>query len=531
MTVPMPSKDLRGGNGGVPFPLVPQGKNAATRVIRFSETLKIPEGPLHGRALKLPTYLKDFVRGALRNKVRIAVMSIGRGNAKTAGCAVVAVAELVGVIVSQPRREVIIAARNRDQGGQAFNFCRAFVDQMIEDGRLSADEVHVRRGNGRLEIEWDGDGGGHVIRVIAADGKSSLGGAPTLILMDERGFWELDKGNELENALLTGLHKRRGRALIISTSAPNDAHPFSVWLDQEQEGVFRVEHRPPEGLPADDLESLKVANPGYRSGIVDIKELQQDARRAIKRGGSALTKFRLLNRNERVSDETRDVLLTVDEWLACEVTDMPSRLGDLVVGIDLGGSASMSAAAFYWPETGRLEAIGTFPSIPGLADRGANDGVRDRYMEMHQRGELNTLGGHTVPIAPWLKEVLAKVADQPITALVMDRFKQAEIGEAIDNAGIRAPIIWRGMGYKDGGEDCERFQRAAYDGKVQSAPSLLLRSAFADAVILRDPANNMKLAKARSNGRIDAAAAAVLAVAEGSRILNRPIKGGRVAWS
>ena len=71
------------------------------------------------------------------------------------------------------------------------------------------------------------------------------------------------------------------------------------------------------------------------------------------------------------------------------------------------------------------------------------------------------------------------------------------------------------MGFRDGGEDIERFKRAAFDGKVKARPSLLLRSAFADAVCLRDPANNAKLAKARSTGRIDAAAASVLAVAEG----------------
>jgi phage terminase large subunit-like protein len=66
---------------------------------------------------------------------------------------------------------------------------------------------------------------------------------------------------------------------------------------------------------------------------------------------------------------------------------------------------------------------------------------------------------------------------------------------------------------------------------VKTAPSLLLRSAFADAVCLRDPANNLKLAKARSTGRIDAAAATVLAVAEGARMMGRPAhRGGRIAW-
>ncbi|QDY70310.1 terminase [Qingshengfaniella alkalisoli] len=489
----------------------------------------MPEGPKAGQPVKLAPFQKQFVKGALADGINVAVLSIGRGNAKTALSAGIALGAVMGKWDRQPRREIVIAARTRDQGRIAFDFVVGFIRSLpAEEQKLFT----IRR-SPRLEIEYEGDGGGHFIRVIAADGKSALGSAPTLVLMDERGHWQADQGDALEHALLSGLGKRGGRALIISTSAPDDAHPFSVWLDEAQEGVYRQEHRPAPSLAPDDLESLKLANPGAEHGIGSSLEwLQGQARRAIARGGSTLTGFRLYNRNERVSGETRDLLLTVDEWLACEADDMPPREGQVVVGIDLGGSASMSAAALYWPDTGRLEAHGWFPSKPGLLDRGQNDGVNDRYLQMQDRGELSTLGDQTVPVAPWLVEIMRHVEGEAVAALVADRYKQAEIGEAISKAGLRCPVVWRGMGFKDGGEDAERFRRAAYDGKVCSAPSLLLRSAFADAVCLRDPSNNIKLAKARSNGRIDAACAAVLAVAQGARILGRPAaKGGRVLWA
>jgi phage terminase large subunit-like protein len=141
---------------------------------------------------------------------------------------------------------------------------------------------------------------------------------------------------------------------------------------------------------------------------------------------------------------------------------------------------------------------------------------------MQDRGELHTLGERTVPVAAWLGEVMRRVEGQAVAAIVADRYKAAELGEAMQAAKVRAPVVWRGQGFRDGGEDCERFRRACYDGQVRAAPSLLLRSAFADAVVLRDPANNLKLAKARSTGRIDPAAAAVLAVAEGARMQARP---------
>jgi phage terminase large subunit-like protein len=497
----------------------------AAKAIRFLESLSIPEGTRAGRRLKLAPFQKNFVRGALAPKTTAAALSVGRGNGKSALSAGLALAELLGVWDQQPRREILLAARTRDQAQVAWNFAAGLSQSLPVEKQ---EQLKFRRGS-KLEIEYAGDGGG-LLRVIAADGKSILGSAPTLALLDERGHWERDKGDSLEHALLSGLGKRGGRALIISTSAPDDSHPFSKWLDEEQEGVYRQEHRPPVGLPADDLESLLLANPGSKAGIGSSMEwLQAQARRAIARGGGALTSFRLYNRNERVSGETRDLLLTVDEWLGCETADLPPRQGAVVIGIDLGGSASMTAAAFYWPETGRLECLGTFPSKPDLLARGQADGVGNRYVEMADRRELSTLGDATVPVSPWLVEMLRHVAGLQIAAIVADRYKQSELGEAIDRAGIRAPIIWRGQGFRDGGEDCERFRRACFDGKVKAAPSLLLRSAFADAVCLRDPANNLKLAKARSNGRIDAAAASVLAVAEGARIAGRPARTVRTA--
>lgn len=504
-----------------------EGEAAAETCARFLESLAIPEGPSAGKPVRLAPFQRRFVAGALAEETAAAVLSIGRGNAKSALAAGVALGGLVGAWDRQPRREIIVAARTRDQGRIAWDFAAGFAASLP----LEVQRRLIYRRAPRLEIEFEGDGGGHVLRVIAADGKSALGGAPTMAILDERGHWALDRGDELEHALLSGLGKRGGRALLISTSASDDAHPFSRWIDDPVPGSYVQEHRPAPGLPADDRESLLVANPGAEHGIGgSLNWLEAQARRAIARGGSSLTSFRLYNRNERVSGECRDLLITVDEWLSCETAELPARSGPVVVGIDLGGSASMTAAAFYWSETGCLEVLGTFPGQPSLLDRGQADGVAGRYVEMQARGELTVLGEKTVPVALWLVEVMRHVADQPIAAVTADRYKQAELGEALARAGVRAPIVWRGQGFRDGGEDCERFRRAAFDGQVKARPSLLLRSAFADAVCLRDPANNLKLAKARSTGRIDAAAATVLAVAEGARMQARPPRTSRIAW-
>ena len=495
--------------------------------IRFLEGLKIPEGPKAGQKLRLAEFQKTFVRGALDPENMVGVLSIGRGNAKTALASGLALGSVMGEWDKQPKREILLAARNRDQAKIAFGFIVGFVEGLPKRQR---ERFIIRRGS-RLEVEFTGHGGG-LARCIAADGRSILGGAPTLAILDERAAWDREKGDALENAILSGLGKRNGKALVISTSAPDDTNTFSKWMDEPPPGTYVQEHRPPFGLPADDLPSLLIANPGASEGIGASPEwLVAQARRAIARGGSALSSFRNLNRNERVSTEDRSVLITVDEWLSAELSpdDLPPREGECILGVDLGGSRSMSAAAFYWPHTGRLEAVGTFPGNPSLADRGAADGVAGRYVEMKERGELFTLGENTVPPGSWLAEIVKLADGAAISCIVGDRFRHAEFAEAIERAGLRVPFIWRGFGWKDGSEDIERFRRALFDGQVKTKPSLLLRSAFAEAITLIDPAGNAKLAKGRSLGRIDAAAASVLAVAEGARRTGRPAKKARAA--
>ncbi len=498
----------------------------ASDVIRFIEgNLQIPTGPNAGEALKLAPYMRRFLRGALAEGVTIGVLSVGRGNAKSAMSAAVAVAELFGVMGDQPRREVLLAASRKDQAAVVWDYAHDLI-------RAMGDEVQERikvRYSPKLEIELDG---AHKIRAIAADGAGILGTSPTLVIMDERASWPEPKGSNLENALLTGALKRAGRTLIISTSAASDQHPFSRWLDEDVEGTYRQEHRAPANSRPDELRAIRAANPGSQYGIgPSLKDLQAAARRAMKRGGSALSAFRLLHLNERVSDIELEPLVSVDDWLAVETDDLPPREGEVVVGLDLGGSASMSAAAFFWPASGRLEVRGWFPSRPNLIDRGQRDGVGNRYAEMEAEGTLRVLGESTVPIAAWIEAVIAHVADQRIAAVCYDTFKQSEIGDGLRAVNLRARQVLRRFGPFDGGEDAERFRRSVWDKTLRAAPSVLMRSALSDAVCRRDGQLNPCLDKGRSLGRIDPVSAAVLAVGEGSRMLGRgPVRGGRVAW-
>lgn len=500
----------------------------AAKTLDFIRSLRIPEGPLHGQCFQLAPFQEEFVRGVLDPAVMTAVLSVGRGQGKSMLTAALALAHLMGVSDDQPRRQVIIAARVKEQSRIAWEYVQAIVLQLPEEEQA----LFTFRQAPRLEISYAGNGGG-MIRAVAADAKNLLGLGPSLICADEFGHWHPEKGMQLYSALETSAGKRRAKMIVISTSASDDTHPFSQMLDNPPPHSFIIECRAPLGQPADDLDGIKAANPGAEYGIgPSLEWLQQQARVAIQRGGQALTGFRLYSLNQRVSDVGKAQLVTADEWQACEVTDLPPRDGDCIIGLDLGGSRSMSAVALYWPLTGRLEVQGAFPQKPGLADRGEADGVKDRYVTMAERGELLTTGESTVQVGPWLRQVWDDlVQDADVRALVCDRYRQAELLDALAAAGIRVPVVFRGQGFRDGGQDVEGFRKAVFDGEVQVNPSLLLRSAAADALVVVDDAMNAKLTKARSLGRIDAIAASILAVAEGQRRKAAPTRKARLQWA
>lgn len=495
--------------------------------IDFLQTLKVPEGRLAGRRLRLAEFQQAFIRGALDPANMVAVLSIARGNSKTATAAGIALGSTMGVWDPQPKRDTVLAARNRDQAKTAFGFIVGFIEGLPKAKR---EKFVVRRGS-RLEVEYGGNGGG-IARCIAADGRSILGGAQTMAILDERAAWEKEKGDALENAILSGLGKRSGKALIISTSAPDDTNTFSRWIDAPPPGTYVQEHRPPAGLPADDLDSLLIANPGAVEGIGASPEwLIAQARRAIARGGSALSSFRNLNRNERVSTDTRAVLVTTDQWLRCEVEELPPREGEMTLGLDLGGSSSMTAMVAMWPRTGRLEAWGAFPGSPSLLDRGQNDGVGDRYLQMQQRGELMTMGANVVPVHEFITYSVERLNQYPIAQLVCDRFRQAELLEALGKTSLRIVPTWRGQGWASSGPDTELFRQWVFDARIRCKPSLLMRSALSEAVVQIDPTGAAKIAKGRSLARVDAAAAAILAVSHGSRLIGTAKRAAKWVWA
>ena len=360
------------------------------------------------------------------------------------------------------------------------------------------------------------------LRCIASDPRRAHGLAPVLVLADEPAQWPDTTGEKMVAALRTAAGKQpHSRFVALGTRPADDAHWFSKALTGGAD--YAQCHAAKPGDPKFNRRTWTKANPSLGQ-MPDLEAAIRTESAQARRDPSLLASFDALRLNLGTADT--EVALLLDASLWADIEGEAERTRPVVWGIDLGTSAAQSAIAAYWPETGRLECIAAFPSEPSLAERGLRDGVSGLYSECARRGELLTLGQRSADVPMLLQAALERFG-RP-SRIVADRWREAELRDALDGASVPpAALELRGQGYRDGAEDVRSFRRSCADGRVVPVPSLLLRSAMAEARTVSDPAGNAKLCKGSQGGRRlrardDAAAAAILAVAAGARQPAKP---------
>ena len=356
------------------------------------------------------------------------------------------------------------------------------------------------------------------VRCIGSDPQRAHGLRPFLVLADEPAQWESSSGKAeaMISGLRTGLGKVPDSRLIALGTLPADGqHFFSQML---RDAPYHQLHAAPKDAPIFRASTWAMANPSMRF-LPSLKAQIKAEAEAARRDGVQLQSFKSLRLNMGLADVVAGVLLEADVWESIE--GEAAREGEYVLGLDLGGSTAQSAAAAWWPETGRLEGFTVFPEHPSLAMRATNDGAGNLYAECHRRGELLLAGDMVADIKELLSEALGRWGSP--AAIAADRFKKAELIGYLNALDFPvADLVLRGMGFRDGSEDVRGFQLAALSGHVTPVKSLLMRASMSESRLVGDVAGNWKLAKGteggrRSRAKDDVVAAAILAVAVGRR--------------
>ena len=480
---------------------MPDGASGPERAAALAEwaerSLVVPAGhPLSGQPLRILPFVRDWLGEALDPETSESSLSTARKNGKTATVAALILGHLVG-----PLRRPGWRANACSLTGALSNELKQQIVAIAEASGLGIVERKAPYPGWIEAADFDA-------RATFHNGEKATGHAvgSDLAIVDEAGQLG-ERKRPLWNSMRTSTTARDGKLLAISI---RDTGPMF------QEAIDRGEvqlHAAPVDCPLDDEAALIAANPAIEFDVKSIKKLRKLAASAAQTPGDEAD-FRRLELNAPIGVGS-DPIISVPEMQRVMAREVGARRGRAVLGLDLGGSRAMTAAAALWPATGRLEVYAALPAVPGLADRGKADKVGPLYVVLHKQQELWTLGDLVTDIPGFFQRVAGELRGVEVVEVGSDRYRQGEAEQAIKDAGLRWRPVWRGTGASktaDGSADVRAFERLAIAGGLSlGRGARLLASAVKDSKVRKDLGGNPALDKVNHSARIDCLQAAVIA--------------------
>ena len=455
--------------------------------LRYLGTLRVTQGRHAGELLTVLPWQRSFLRMAF-GAPGDAALSLARANGKSTFVAALGCCFVDGPL-RQTRAEVVIVASSFLQARIVFDHLLGFMGDKIRDRHTwrlwdstqSARLLHLPTGAS--------------VRCIGSDPKRMHGLAPVLVLADEPAQWGASTSEASLAALRTGLGKIPDSRLIALGTRPDDeGHWFARMLAGDRALTFAA--RPDD--PPFHRRTWKRANPSLEI-MPDLEDRLREEAKVASHDPVALASFEALRLNLGTSDTVEAHLLQSGTWKEAE--GEAAAVGDYVLGLDLGSTEAMSAAAGFWPDTGRLDGVACFGSEPSPKERGLRDGCGSLYVKMEARGELVLSPGRISDVQTLLGEVWERWGKP--RAIVTDRWRSAELRKALSQLDWPVvALVERGQGYRDGSEDVRGFKAAFLRGLVPPTRSLLLASAVSNARTVSDVAGNAKLAKSAQGGHV-----------------------------
>ena len=461
--------------------------------------LRVPAGhPLAGQPMEIPSFGVDFLRDALQH--RESALIVARKNAKSAVCAIYLLARMCGPLFV-PGWRGAVASVNKEKAGEL----KRQMQEIAEASNLEGLTFLRSPAPGRVEAP-DCE-----LAVLSADASSGHASGFDDVVIDETGLLQ-ERDRALINGLRSSVSARNGRVIHLSIYGSGPFVPELIEAADDEAVAVHL-FQADEGSDLEDPAAWAAANPTL--GSIKAVEYMRDRARLAARNPADAADFMAHDLN-RPGEPSREMICTVGDWQrVSEVEQEPERRGPVVIGLDAGGSSSMTAAAVVFVRTGRCEVYGAFPANPDLLERGRLDGVGRRYAQLHDSGELQVYPGRSTPVTAFLRDLADDLQGVQVIQCGADRFRQSEIADAVSDARLRWPMVWRGQGASataDGSADVRSFQRFVADRTITVVQGrALMAHAISESAIRRDGSGNPALERSRQRGRIDPLSAGVIA--------------------
>lgn len=479
----------------------------AERAMKFAETyLLVPEGELVGQPLCLDIFQEAFFYAVYDNPhhTREAFLSMARKNAKTGTIAIILLVHIAGPEAVQNSR-IVSGALSREQASEVFNYAA----KMIRQSEVLSRRCRIVDSGSRIigvskNVEY---------KALSADAKNNHGKGPILAILDEVGQVKGPRSDFVDSITTSQSLYEHPLLIAISVQASNDGDMFSIWLDdarktQPRSTVAHV-YTTDEKCELLDQKSWKASNPAL--GKFKSLSVFKDQAEKASRMPSFEATFRNLELNQRV--QLIAPFISKEVWLVNGQEPDPQAFyeADVYAGLDLSGKTDLTSfvMAAYWQSRWHIRAYFWTPE-KGLVDRSKRD--RAPYDIWVDQGHIRTTPGAAIDYEHVAKDIVDALDGCNIVSLAYDRWRIDLFKRELEKLGIDLPLVGFGQGFKDMAPALSTLQTILLNDQMSHGMNPVLTMCAANAVTEKDAAENRKLTKAKSTGRIDGMVALAMAI-------------------
>lgn len=494
--------------------------NLASRSINFfADVLRLNGGDYEG----LPFVLNDwqaFIIGSLfgwideegYRRFRVAYVETAKGSGKSPLAAGIG---LYGLVADgEQRAEIYASATKKDQAMVLFRDAVAMVDQSP-----ALQKRLVKSGVGQSVWNLAYHKTSSFFRPISSDDGQS-GPRPHIGLIDEL---HEHKTNVAEEMMRAGTKSRKQAMIFKITNSGSSRygpcrvnHDYGIKVASQQlldDSFFAYICALDEGDDPFKHENCWVkANPSLKHGIPGKRYIREQVREAKGMPSKEAIVRRLCFCQWT---DAESPWISRDVWMGAQREYNWDELkGRNAYGaLDLSSTTDLTGLVLWIEpvEPGEPWKLVAIPWLPDDDLLRKEDTDRVPYMRWKADGYLETTSGKAVSKLAILRRLAELQSHFNIKKLGFDRWRIEDLIQLAEDEGIPLPeMIPFGQGFKDMSPALDMFETALLNGEVVHDGHPILTWCAANAVTASDSAENRKLAKDKSTGRIDLMVAAVM---------------------
>lgn len=354
-----------------------------------------------------------------------------------------------------------------------------------------------------------------VFRVLSSEANTKHGSNSNLVIFDEL---HAIADRELIDVLQTSTGARREPLTLSITTAGYDqtsiCYEKYLYAKGVQGGVindkafFPVIYEASTGADWTDSATWEAVNPCL--GVSISKEyLARECERA-KESPAYEAVFKRLHLNQWTEAATPFISMT--DWDACK-GDIPDLSGRKCYGgLDLSSTQDLTSFSLCFPPDGEDDRY-YFLSWSWLPEDTARQHRRKPYLQWINSGDLIAIPGAVIEYDFIIEKILQLKTQFDLQSVHFDRWGAESVRQALESEGV--VMVGHGQGYKDQSAPTKELLKLILSRKLRHNGDPVLRWCVSNLTTEADAAGNLKPSKRRSVEKIDAAIAAIMALAGG----------------